>query len=68
MDKTKPEIEIETAAQLYTGGKSVVEVAAAMDITYGKARKLILLSNTELRDPSKRLVGRTRPEKTKEQS
>jgi len=57
--------EIQQVAELYLGGKSLVEVAAAMDITYGKARKLLAASGTELRDPSKRLVGRTRPEKEK---
>ena len=48
-------------SKLYTSGKSIVEVAAALDISYGKARKLLQASGTELRDPSSRLKGRTRP-------
>lgn len=51
------------AGQLYKSGKSVVEVANALGITYGKARKLIAESGTELRDGSERLRGRTRPVK-----
>lgn len=50
-------------AALYTGGKSIVEVASALSITYGKARKLLAASGTPLRDSSERLKGRTRPVK-----
>jgi metal-dependent HD superfamily phosphatase/phosphodiesterase len=48
------------AARLYTEGKSVVEVAQALDITYGKARKLIAASGTDIRNTSDRLKGKTR--------
>jgi hypothetical protein len=57
-----------TASQVaasYTGGKSIVEVASALGITYGKARKLLAESGTQLRDSSERLKGRTRPIKAK---
>jgi len=50
----------EAAAQLYAEGKPVVEVAQALGITYGKARKLITQSGTPVRDASSRLKGRTR--------
>jgi hypothetical protein len=48
------------AAQLYSEGKSVVEVAQALGITYGKARKLIADSGTDIRNTSDRLKGKTR--------
>lgn len=51
------------AAQLYSQGKPVVEVAKELGITYGKARKLIASSGTDIRDASSRLKGRTRPVK-----
>lgn len=61
---TAPDLTSQVA-QLYTGGKSIVEVAAALNITYGKARKLLTASGTPLRDSSERLKGRTRPVKEK---
>ena len=51
------------AASLYTSGKSVVEVAQELGITYGKARKLIQESGTEIRNTSDRLKGKTRKAK-----
>jgi hypothetical protein len=51
------------AAQLYSTGKPVVEVAKELGITYGKARRLINESGTPIRDASSRLKGRTRPVK-----
>ena len=57
------EVTPEAAGQLYNSGKSVVEVATSLGITYGKARKLIAASGTQLRDSSERLRGRTRPVK-----
>jgi hypothetical protein len=53
----------QAAAQLYSQGKPVVEVAKELGITYGKARKLIDASGTTIRDSSSRLKGRTRPVK-----
>lgn len=53
----------QAAAQLYSQGKPVVEVAKELGITYGKARKLIDASGTSIRDGSSRLKGRTRPVK-----
>lgn len=51
------------AAKLYSEGKSVVEVAQALGITYGKARKLIADSGTDIRNTSDRLKGKTRKSK-----
>jgi hypothetical protein len=51
------------AAALYTSGKSVVEVAQELGITYGKARKLIQDSGTPIRNTSDRLKGKTRKNK-----
>jgi hypothetical protein len=51
------------AASLYTAGKSVVEVAQELSITYGKARKLIADSGTPIRNTSDRLKGKTRKAK-----
>ena len=51
------------AAALYTSGKSVVEVAQELGITYGKARKLISDAGTEIRNTSDRLKGKTRKTK-----
>ena len=53
------------AASLYTAGKSVVEVAQELGITYGKARKLIQEAGTPIRNTSDRLKGKTRKEKAK---
>lgn len=57
------EINAQAAAQLYSTGKPVVEVAKELGITYGKARRLINESGTPIRDASSRLKGRTRPVK-----
>lgn len=51
------------AAALYTAGKSVVEVAQELGVTYGKARKLIADSGTPIRNTSDRLKGKTRKSK-----
>ena len=51
------------ASTLYSAGKSVDEVAKELEITYGKARKLIAESGTQIRDTSERLKGKTRKAK-----
>ena len=51
------------AAALYKAGKSVDEVATELSITYGKARKLIAESGTQIRNTSERLKGKTRKAK-----
>jgi len=56
-------VTAQQAATLYTAGKSVVEVAQELGITYGKARKLIKDSGTEIRNTSDRLKGKTRKNK-----
>jgi len=50
------------ATTLYLSGYSVDAVAKALGIDYRTARKAIT-SRTPLRDPSARLVGRTRPDR-----
>jgi len=50
------------AAILYLAGQSVEKVATTLGIDYRTARKAIT-SQTPLRDPSARLVGRTRPDR-----
>lgn len=52
------------AAELYTNGMSVDAVASELGIAYRTARKAIWAQGVEFRDPSARLVGRTRPDKT----
>lgn len=54
----------EQAAELYTNGMSVDAVASELGIAYRTARKAIWAQGVEFRDPSARLVGRTRPDKT----
>jgi RNA polymerase sigma factor (sigma-70 family) len=51
------------AAALYVSGLSIEQVAEELGICYRTARKAIHMGGAELRDPSKRLVGRTRPDK-----
>jgi hypothetical protein len=60
--KTTMSIEVTAtkAGELYSTGKSVAEVAAALNVTYSKARRLIQDSGTPVRDASTRLKGRTR--------
>lgn len=53
----------QVAGQMYSEGKTVIEVARHFGITYGKARKLIAAAGTEIRNPSARLKGRTRTTK-----
>jgi hypothetical protein len=54
------EVTSTQAGELYSTGKSVAEVAAALNVTYSKARRLIQDSGTPVRDASARLKGRTR--------
>jgi hypothetical protein len=54
------EVSPNQAGELYASGKSVAEVASALSVTYGKARRLIEQSGTSVRDASARLKGRTR--------
>lgn len=53
----------EQAAEMYTSGLSVENVAKELGVAYRTARKAIWAQGIEFRDPSARLVGRTRPEK-----
>lgn len=53
------------AADLYTSGLSIDDVAKELNINYRTARKAINLSGIQLRNPSERLKGRTRPDKKK---
>jgi orotate phosphoribosyltransferase-like protein len=54
------------AAELYEGGMSVEAVAAELHVAYRTARKAIWSKDVEFRDPSARLLGRTRPDKRTE--
>jgi len=54
------------AAEMYTKGMSVDAVASELNIAYRTARKAIWAKGVEFRDPSARLVGRTRPDKKEE--
>lgn len=51
------------AAALYLSGLSIEDVAAELNVCYRTARKAILRNGVSLRDPSARLMGRTRPDK-----
>jgi hypothetical protein len=54
----------EEAARLYTEDELSIEaVAEKLGVAYRTARKAIYSQGVEARDPSKRLVGRTRPDK-----
>lgn len=54
------------AADMYNQGMSVDAVASELGIAYRTARKAIWAKGVEFRDPSARLVGRTRPDKKEE--
>lgn len=51
------------AASLYENGMSIEAVAKELKVAYRTARKAIYSTGVEPRDPSARLVGRTRPDK-----
>jgi orotate phosphoribosyltransferase-like protein len=53
----------EQAASLYEDGLSIEAVAKELKVAYRTARKAIYSTGVEPRDPSARLVGRTRPDK-----
>lgn len=55
------------AGDLYNSGLSIDDVARKLNINYRTARKAINLSGAQLRDPSERLKGRTRPDKKKKE-
>jgi hypothetical protein len=52
------------AARLYTGKRklSIEDTAKELGVAYRTARKALVLAGVELRDPSERLIGRTRPD------
>ncbi len=54
----------EEAAKLYVDGLAVEAVAQKLGVAYRTARKAIKASGIEFRDPSQRLVGRTRPDRS----
>jgi len=54
----------EKAARLYSEEELSIEaVAEELGVAYRTARKAIYSQGVQPRDPSKRLVGRTRPDK-----
>jgi transposase len=56
------------AARMYTEGYSLENIAKEFRVAYRTARKAVFSQGVELRDPSTRLVGRTRPDKKKASS
>lgn len=52
----------EQVTALYLGGESVNTVATKLGITYGRVRRIMLSAEVPLRDPSTRLMGKTRPD------
>jgi transposase len=50
-------------AEMYLEGKSIETIAEELDVCYRTARKAVWAEGIELRDPSTRLKGRTRPTK-----
>jgi len=55
----------EQAANLYNKGFAIEAVAEELGVAYRTARKAIYSQGVAPRDPSARLVGRTRPDKKK---
>lgn len=55
----------EEAAELYNNGMAIESVAQKLGVAYRTARKAIYSKGVVPRDPSARLVGRTRPDKRK---
>lgn len=53
----------EEAAKMYVDGLAVEAVAQKLGVAYRTARKAIRAGGVEFRDPSQRLVGRTRPDR-----
>lgn len=53
----------ERAAEMYTEGKAIETIASELGVAYRTARKAINSKGVQLRDPSARLVGRTRPDR-----
>jgi transposase len=48
---------------MYVEGMAVEAVAKQLGVAYRTARKAIRAGGIEFRDPSQRLVGRTRPDR-----
>jgi transposase len=59
----KAHIIADKAATLYEDGLSIEAVAKKLNVAYRTARKAIYSTGVKPRDPSARLVGRTRPDK-----
>lgn len=56
------------ASELYEAGLSIEAVAKELNVAYRTARKAIYSTGVQPRDPSARLVGRTRPDKAAERA
>ena len=50
-------------AEMYQNGYSIEAIAKEFDIAYRTARKAVWAEGLELRNPSERLKGKTRPTK-----
>lgn len=55
----------EQAAKMYEEGLAIETIASQLQVAYRTARKAIYSQGVQPRDPSARLVGRTRPDKRK---
>ena len=53
------------AAELYNSGLAIDSVAVELGVCYRTARKAIRNGGAQLRDPSSRLRGRTKPNNKK---
>jgi hypothetical protein len=53
------------AAKMYESGLAIDSVALELGVCYRTARKAIRNSGVQLRDPSSRLRGRTKPKNKK---
>ena len=56
----------DTAAQMYVDGASIETIAEELNVSYRTARKALWSKDVQFRDPSERLIGRTRPDKRTE--
>jgi hypothetical protein len=61
--RTKAESISDSAVEMYVAGDALELVAEKLGVTYRTARKGLNLRGVEVRDPSTRLLGRTRPDR-----
>ena len=65
-NKVKVDGIAKKASELYQEkGLSVEAVAQELGVAYRTARKALIMEGVTFRDPSARLIGRTRPDKAR---